>query len=350
MPMGCNCCTERPCCGNRLFRGPGSVDPLTLSLESRQTWTAVGTSTTCPAVYPYGNNPTGTDPTRILTSHDLTMTYETPISSDLLSVHSEQQWYDTPPTVSQNEFGICEFQPEYATAWPFGHFFEPSEGWYVSGSVGLYEVPGDAVWSGDLFPETGRYFLARMYKWVIPPETCDSGLIQKQFSRCVLGFLLDSLGGAGLTLYGEYEVPFFRIKDGVFESGSKAEYLYHADNNFYPTRGWDVIRTSGGDVSAILFDGLNPINTLNCNPLLGEQNGPSLSEDGCGISGPFHPTGLATKTGLYASPFRNRSLTIGLGGRGDLPTVDDTPPVSIAALTSTHIVSEIFHMHYTISE
>lgn len=368
MPMGCNCCTERPCCGNRLFRGPGSVDPLTLSLESRQTWAAVGTATTCPALYPYGNNPTGTDPTRILTSHDLTMTYEQPIPAALLDVVYGQQWYETLPTVYQDALGFCRFQNEYVATATQGIFFDPTEGWYVSDSVELYQVPGDAVWTGELMGNlSGRYFMARAYKPAYPVGECESSKVFQKFAFCVFGFLFDSPIPSGSALpfagYGVRAVEFLAIINGIGgSSGAVTEYLYHSDGNV-TNRGWGEMylpdaSVTGGvlfgkypDVSVdVGFSGLYPMGTTDCSPIFGEQNGPSLSYGGCAISGAFHPTGLASKAGLYASPFRNLSMTVGLGGRGDLPTVDDTPPASIAALTSTHIVSEIFHMHYTISE
>lgn len=349
---------ERPCCGNRLFRGPGSVSSLTLSLESRQTWAVVGPATPCATGYiPYGNNPTGNDPTRILGACDLSLTYERPISSEFLTGLRNQYYQATPPVPYRDINNTCRFPNDYEQ---YPLFFDPAEGWYVSEPVGLYQVPGDSVWDGSLYNITGRYFLARMYRWIIPPGTCESADIVKQFAHCATGFVFSSdveewpEGGGP---YGVRELAFNRIKNGEWISGQKNEALFHSERS-EPTRGWELLPAgvatrgivfSPGLLAGVNLGGLGLLNTTSCSPFFSQQSGPSLSESGCGIRG--SSGGVTPSTvGLYASPFRGLSMTSGLGGRGDLPDVDDTPPSDISALTSSRIVSEIFYMHFTVSE
>lgn len=347
-----NCCqecnTSPNCCGCWLFNGIRGL-PLTLSLESRQTWTAISASSFCPSSSPYGNNPTGTDPTRILTSVDLPMTYQRPIPSSFLTNLTNQGYQTTRPIPTINMFGACVLPNEYLSN---PNFYDPADGWHVSSEVKLYEVPGDDVWTGSLYNVTGRYFVARQYKWVTQPGPCTSENLVQQFAACVTGFVFSSdlsTWPEGSNVFGQKDVVFYRIRNGNFVSGQKTEELLPASYPVSPRSHWTRILKTDGKIRGVNFAGLNLLNSSQCCPFVSQQSGPSLSENGCRIR--LTSGGVNANTiGIYASPFRGLSQTVGLGGRGDLPNVDDTPPADIVALASSCIVSECLYLHFTLSK
>ena len=117
------------------------------------------------------------------------MTYQNPIPSSFLTNLTNQQYESTKPTLTTDVFGNCTFHNEYLQN---PNFYVPEDGWHVSEEVKLYQVPGDSVWTGNLYNATGRYFVARQFKWVIPPGTCSQDLLVKQFAACVTGFVFTS--------------------------------------------------------------------------------------------------------------------------------------------------------------
>jgi len=316
MPMGCNCCTERPCCGNRLFRGPGSVDTLTLSLESRQTWRALTTGCSpvlspAPVVTSFGNQ-------------DLTLTYEHPIPSSFLT-------------------GLSTGSSAMFTA---------SDGWYVSDSVSLFAIGGDAIWTGTKTPVSGRYFYART---------------TSAATNCTLGFWFgsDQMNHAANPALecGYPEWYYFmgvrplHYTSGAGYPGTIYNWLALGPNQHVPAK---VITISASLRAALLFGvgavdwaGLS-VNSLvsTCSPVIQEHEtlfdyDVTYYGGVCGgtITPGVYPSRIRQAQTFAGSPCSelnplNTSLTAGSG----------TPPAALAALSGTHAVFEQLSLWVTISE
>jgi hypothetical protein len=388
MGIGGCCCADVPCCGKRLFQGVGGVQELTLSLESRQTWEIVGASTACdPTSYhfPYGSLPIGEPETRILTAADVTLTYEE-IPAVFLADIVGQEWQSITPEVDHvgGTSNPCSLSSGSEGSSPTQGFFEPSEGWYVSPSMTFYQVPGDNIWTGTKSPITGKYFLARIYKWQnASPNTwpdCLTATPVKVFDRCVFGFWFDADQSFGGELFGDpaaidcYRASWFarnprykEIQNGVVNSGTADFYpLQRSPNGAsgYTTNGlgsiivYPVIGSGSGAyymARGVFLTGVYLLGSSSesCNPVIGECGGPSVGDWGC----PKKALGdFPSRVGLWSSPFRGAEiLTYGPCTETnyydtDCAAVSETPPVNIAALLTSYIVSEIFYLHYTVSE
>ena len=321
MPMGCNCCTERPCCGNRLFRGPGSVDTLTLSLESRQTWRALTTSCSpvlspAPVVTSFGNQ-------------DFTLTYQHPIPSSFLTGLSST----------------------------YSAMFTASEGWYVSDVVNLFQISGDTLWTGTKKPVSGRYFYAR---------TTDAG------TNCTLGFWFGSdqtNHAANPALECGYPEWYYFMgvrplyyTSGAGDSGVLYNWNLLSANQHVPGK----MLTTTPAVRAIVFLGFgNPNQNLylstpvqSCSPVIQEHE--TLYDYDLDFSIPAStdtPTCGGTITpGVYPSRIRQAQTFAGspCGETNPLNTSlssgSGTPPTALAALSGTHAVYEQLSLWVTISE
>ena len=322
MPLGCNCCTERPCCGNRLFRGPGSVDPLTLSLESRQTWRALTTG--CSPVL---------SPAPVVTSlgsENITLTYQSEIPSAFLS-------------------GLDAGSAAFVSG---------SNGWYVSSTVNLFQIAGDPLWTGTVDTVAGKYFYA---------VADDAGTL------CLLGFWFDS----DQTL-GTYP-PSFPTACGVarwqyyigrrplyYSGGSPAGGVFLNHENGSQQNVPRLLFQAGSSTRAIGIFGIGdeyqelyttqPVR--DCSPVIYEHEGlydydvPLTVPKSTGVP----VCGGTITPGVYPSRIRqaqtfvsttcsetnplNTSLSVGSG----------TPPTALAALSGTHAVYEQLSLWVTISE
>jgi hypothetical protein len=306
--IGC-CCTDEPCCAQRLFREDGKNLPeLTLTLESRQRWQAFSIPGCSPLTVP---------PTTTITSQDITLTYANPIPSAFF-----------PPTTHEGE-------PLY---WP--DFFFPQKGWYLSPSVTLWAISGDPVWTGSVTPITGRYF----------------------FHQCFLGIWLDSdttivADTPGISPGPEWQ-NYVNARAVEWSSGLGVGYYYGHGGAFelqpkyaLRTYGLATAVVAGGEFRGFI---LKDFASITCRPLLTEIETPVQARH----PGPATPCdgGASPSAGRYLAPMRLQE-TFAANANGELnplntnmALVSSTPPSSVLALESTHYVEEQLHMLFTISE
>lgn len=319
MGLGGCCCTETPCCGNRLFLGAGSP-AITLSLESRQTWRALTTScglvlSPAPVVTSFG-------------SQNFTLTYETPISPVFLS-------------------GLTGLSAGYLTA---------SDGWYVSESVNLFQISGDTLWTGTTTPVGGKYFYAR---------ASDGGTL------CLIGFWFD----VDQTLGTYPPVSFCSVPTWQYYIGRRP--LYYSGGS--PDEGLSINHEDGATqaVPRLLFNTATACRGIGilgigseyqniyttppiraCSPVVYEHEGlydydvdvtvpESTGVPVCGgtITPGVYPSRIRQAQAFASSPCGetnplNTSLSSGSA----------TPPSALAALSGTHAVYEQLSMWITISE
>jgi hypothetical protein len=301
--IGC-CCTDEPCCAQRLFREDGKNLPeLTLTLESRQRWQAfalAGASTpTCSSLI--------APPTTTITSQEITLTYANPIPSAFLSGAGAGSWDD---------------------------LFFPAKGWYLGPSVTLWAVSGDPVWTGSATTITGKYF----------------------FSPCHLGIWFDS-DATILEDVGGERAPEWQNYIGLRQvdwlgTSSNVSYNYFSANT--PGSGVNLpqytLRTDGSistpGVGAVVRGFiLKDFGPSGCRPILSETIVPeqclSVYQNPCSSSIPSPGRHLAPMR--LQEPFDNPLNT-------NMALVSSTPPSSVLALESTHYVEEQFHMLFTLTE
>jgi hypothetical protein len=307
--IGC-CCTDEPCCAQRLFREDGKNLPeLTLTLESRQRWQAFSIPGCSPLTVP---------PTTTINSQDITLTYANPIPSAFF-----------PPTTNEGE-------PTY---WP--DFFFPQKGWYLSPSVTLWAISGDPVWTGSVTPITGRYF----------------------YHTCFLGIWLDSDTTIAADTPGIAPGPewqnYINKRRVEWEGTLDVEYYYGhgAGSELLPkyslhTNGLWAAPIVGAEIRGFI---LKDFGALTCRPLLAEIESMTQARHP-GTSTPCDG-GVTPTAGRNLSPIRLAETFNPPNTNNELNplntnmgSVSSTPPSSVLALESTHYVEEQFHMLFTISE
>lgn len=189
--MGC-CCGPSPCCKRRLFRADGrNLPALTLTLESRQSWWVLNPET-CDYLGG-GIARASLMHTTVLSSQELTLTYQRPIPSGIYTGLLSEQ----PETLSG-----CVGPPSTSCSAPKGSnigasssggaFFNPLYGWYVSSSVPYGTVSGDSIWTGGLQQRTGKYFLAMLDKYSCSCNPTSSEGVLTLGHYCCFGFMFDS--------------------------------------------------------------------------------------------------------------------------------------------------------------
>lgn len=317
---------ERPCCGNRLFRGPGSLSPVTLSLESRQTWRAISTS--CSPVL---------SPSPIVASlggTDIALNYEWPIPS---SVQSGATWVD-----------------------PLGSL-DTTKGWYVSDTVNLFQIPGDPVWTGTKTPVSGRYIFAVF-------NLSGGGL------ECVVGFLFDD----------EWQWPASASPPPA--NGTRAEWLWYMGQRDVAYKA--SVNTSGPLFNHAAASGtLSPLGKLaplsdgtyrravffwsitgerqnlyttppvrSCAPLIQERETLYDYDVPFTMVSSTPACGTLPSPGVYLSPMRQQQ-TFGASPWAEVNPLNTalsagsaTPPPAFSAISGTRIVFEQLSLWVTLSE
>jgi|694.fasta_scaffold29009_6 hypothetical protein len=308
--IGC-CCTDEPCCAQRLFREDGKNLPeLTLTLESRHRWQAfalAGAST------PECSSLT-VPPTTTITSQELTLTYANPVPSAFLSGAGSGSWDD---------------------------LFLPAKGWYLGPSVTLWAVSGDPVWTGSKTPITGKYF----------------------FHNCRLGVWLDSdttvaTDTPGVSPAPEWQNYIAKRRVEYVGTGSNVDYNYTNAGQpglstiaapQYALRADGTYASFGGTLRGFI---IKDFASIICRPLITELIAPhqcnSIYQNPCSSSIPA--------AGRYLAPMRIAE-TFASNANSELNplntnmgSVSSTPPSAVLALESTHYVEEQFHMLFTLTE
>jgi hypothetical protein len=309
--IGC-CCTDEPCCAQRLFREDGKNLPkLTLTLESRQRWQAFSIPGCSPLTVP---------PTTTITRQDITLTYANPVPSAFLSGAGSGSWDEA--------------------------FFTPAQGWYLGPSVTLWAVSGDPVWTGSKTTITGKYF----------------------FHKCRLGIWFDSDKTIATDTPGVTPAPEWQAYVGLREcewdsTGTEVTFYYGHAGTAGQQRGPQYsLRTNGLYEAGAAAGGgavlrgyiIKDFTSITCRPLLTETEaitqalypGTATPCDGGGSPSPGRNLAPMRLQETY-TPNTNSELN---PLNTNMGSVSSTPPSAVLALESTHYVEEQFHMLFTISE